>query len=59
LPPSIRYVKKLKEAHPERAADIDSYVAYAAAANDIDRLSTARVKDGHFFGRLRHASPHG
>lgn len=50
LAPEHPLVKKLKEAHPERAADIDSYVAYAAAANDIDRLSTAREKTGTFSG---------
>lgn len=50
LAPEHPLVKKLKEAHPERAADIDAYVAYAAAANDIDRLSTAREKTGTFSG---------
>ena len=50
LAPEHPLVKKLKEAHPERAADIDAYVAYVAAANDIDRLSTAREKTGTFSG---------
>ena len=50
LAPEHPLVKKLKEAHPERAADINAYVAYAAAANDIDRLSTAREKTGTFSG---------
>ncbi len=50
LAPEHPLVKKLKEAHPERAADIDAYVAYAAAANDIDRLSTSREKTGTFSG---------
>lgn len=50
LAPEHPLVKKLKEAHPEKAADIDAYVAYAAEANDIDRLSTAREKTGVFTG---------
>lgn len=58
LAPEHPLVKKLKEAHPERAADIDAYVAYAAAANDIDRLSTAREKTGTFRA-LTSRIPHG
>ena len=50
LAPEHPLVNKLKEAHPERAADIDAYVQYAAEANDIDRLSTAREKTGTFTG---------
>ena len=50
LAPEHPLVNKLKEAHPERAADIDTYVQYAAEANDIDRLSTAREKTGTFTG---------
>jgi leucyl-tRNA synthetase len=42
--------EKLKEAHPEKADDIDAYVRYSAEANDIDRLSTAREKTGVFTG---------
>ena len=50
LAPEHPLVEKLKAAHPERAADIDAYVQYAAEANDIDRLSTAREKTGTFSG---------
>ena len=50
LAPEHPLVEKLKAAHPERAKDIDDYVAYAASANDIDRLSTAREKTGTFTG---------
>ena len=50
LAPEHPLVEKLKAAHPERAADIDAYVRYAAEANDIDRLSTAREKTGTFSG---------
>ncbi len=50
LAPEHPLVKKLKEAHPERATAIDEYVRYAAEANDIDRLSTAREKTGVFTG---------
>ena len=50
LAPEHPLVEKLKEAHPERAQDIDAYVRYAAEANDIDRLSTAREKTGTFTG---------
>ncbi len=50
LAPEHPLVEKLKAAHPERAAAIDEYVRYAAEANDIDRLSTAREKTGVFTG---------
>lgn len=50
LAPEHPLVGKLKAAHPERATEIDEYVAYAAEANDIDRLSTAREKTGVFTG---------
>ena len=50
IAPEHPLVEKLKAAHPERAADIDAYVRYAAEANDIDRLSTAREKTGTFSG---------
>ena len=50
LAPEHPLVEKLKAAHPERAADIDAYVRYAAEANDIDRLSTTREKTGTFTG---------
>ncbi len=50
LAPEHPLVEKLKEAHPERAQDIDAYVRYAAEANDIDRLSTTREKTGTFTG---------
>ncbi len=50
LAPEHPLVDKLKEAHPERARAIDEYVRYAAEANDIDRLSTAREKTGVFTG---------
>ena len=50
LAPEHPLVEKLKAAHPERATDIDAYVQYAAEANDIDRLSTAREKTGVFTG---------
>ncbi len=50
LAPEHPLVKTLKEAHPERATAIDEYVQYAAEANDIDRLSTAREKTGVFTG---------
>ena len=50
LAPEHPLVKKLREAHPEKAAEIDAYVQYAAEANDIDRLSTAREKTGVFTG---------
>ena len=46
LAPEHPLVEKLKEAHPDRAEAIDAYVRYAAEANDIDRLSTAREKTG-------------
>lgn len=46
LAPEHPLVEKLKEAHPERAEAIDEYVRYAAEANDIERLSTAREKTG-------------
>ncbi len=46
LAPEHPLVEKLKEAHPDRADAIDAYVRYAAEANDIDRLSTAREKTG-------------
>ena len=42
LAPEHPLVEKLKAAHPEQAEAIDKYVQYAAEANDIDRLSTAR-----------------
>lgn len=50
LAPEHPLVKKLKAAHPEKAAEIDAYEQYAAEANDIDRLSTAREKTGVFTG---------
>ena len=50
LAPEHPLVEKLKAEHPERAKDIDAYVQYAAEANDIDRLSTAREKTGTFSG---------
>ncbi len=50
LAPEHPLVEKLKEAHPEQAEAIDAYVRYAAEANDIDRLSTAREKTGVFTG---------
>ena len=50
LAPEHPLVEKLKEAHPENADAIDAYVRYAAEANDIDRLSTAREKTGVFTG---------
>ncbi|MBP3433728.1 MAG: leucine--tRNA ligase, partial [Clostridia bacterium] len=50
LAPEHPLVEKLKAAHPERAQAIDEYVQYAAEANDIDRLSTAREKTGVFTG---------
>ncbi len=50
LAPEHPLVEKLKAAHPEKANDIDAYVRYAAEANDIDRLSTAREKTGVFTG---------
>ena len=50
LAPEHPLVEKLKAAHPENAEAIDAYVRYAAEANDIDRLSTARVKTGVFTG---------
>ena len=50
LAPEHPLVDKLKEAHPENAEAIDAYVRYAAEANDIDRLSTAREKTGVFTG---------
>ena len=50
LAPEHPLVDKLKEAHPEQAEAIDAYVRYAAEANDIDRLSTAREKTGVFTG---------
>ncbi len=50
IAPEHPLVEKLKAAHPERADDIDAYVRYAAEANDIDRLSTAREKTGTFSG---------
>ncbi|MBQ7369370.1 MAG: leucine--tRNA ligase [Clostridia bacterium] len=50
LAPEHPLVKKLREAHPEKATEIDAYVQYAAEANDIDRLSTAREKTGVFTG---------
>ena len=46
LAPEHPLVEKLKQAHPERAQAIADYVLYAAEANDIDRLSTAREKTG-------------
>ena len=50
LAPEHPLVDKLKAAHPENAESIDAYVRYAAEANDIDRLSTAREKTGVFTG---------
>ncbi len=50
LAPEHPLVDKLKAAHPENAESIDGYVRYAAEANDIDRLSTAREKTGVFTG---------
>ena len=50
LAPEHPLVEKLKAAHPENATAIDDYVRYAAEANDIDRLSTAREKTGVFTG---------
>ena len=50
LAPEHPLVEKLKAAHPENAEAIDAYVRYAAEANDIDRLSTAREKTGVFTG---------
>ena len=50
LAPEHPLVDKLKTAHPENADAIDAYVKYAAEANDIDRLSTAREKTGVFTG---------
>ena len=50
LAPEHPLVEKLKAAHPENAQAIDAYVQYAAEANDIDRLSTAREKTGVFTG---------
>ena len=50
LAPEHPLVEKFKESHPENAAAIDAYVQYAAEANDIDRLSTAREKTGVFTG---------
>ncbi len=50
LAPEHPLVEKLKAAHPERAQAINEYVRYAAEANDIDRLSTAREKTGVFTG---------
>ena len=50
LAPEHPLVEKLKAVHPERAKEIDAYTAYAAAANDIDRLSATREKTGTFTG---------
>ncbi len=50
LAPEHPLVEKLKGAHPEQAEAMDAYVRYAAEANDIDRLSTAREKTGVFTG---------
>ena len=50
LAPEHPLTEKLKAAHPEKAQEIDAYVQYAAEANDIDRLSTAREKTGVFTG---------
>ena len=50
LAPEHPLVETLKAAHPENAEAIDAYVRYAAEANDIDRLSTAREKTGVFTG---------
>ena len=50
IAPEHPLVEKLKAAHPECAEAIDAYVRYAAEANDIDRLSTAREKTGVFSG---------
>ena len=50
LAPEHPLVEKLKAAHPECGDAIDQYVQYAAEANDIDRLSTAREKTGVFTG---------
>ena len=50
LAPEHPLVATLKAAHPENAEAIDAYVRYAAEANDIDRLSTAREKTGVFTG---------
>ncbi len=50
LAPEHPLVEKLKAAHPDKAEAIDAYVQYAAEANDIDRLSTAREKTGVFTG---------
>ena len=50
LAPEHPLVEKLKVAHPEQADAIDAYVRYAAEANDIERLSTAREKTGVFTG---------
>ena len=50
LAPEHPLTETLKAAHPEQANAIDEYVRYAAEANDIDRLSTAREKTGVFTG---------
>ena len=50
LAPEHPLVEKLKAAHPEQAKAIEDYVQYAAEANDIERLSTAREKTGVFTG---------
>ncbi|MBQ4268291.1 MAG: leucine--tRNA ligase [Clostridia bacterium] len=50
LAPEHPLVEKLKAAHPEQAEAVDAYVRYAAEANDIERLSTAREKTGVFTG---------
>ena len=50
LAPEHPLVETLKAAHPECAKEIEEYVQYAAEANDIDRLSTARPKTGVFTG---------
>ena len=50
IAPEHPLVEKLKEAHPEKAEEIEAYVLYAASANDIDRLSTGREKTGVFSG---------
>ena len=50
LAPEHPLVEKLKAAHPEQAQAIEDYVRYAAEANDIERLSTARPKTGTFTG---------
>lgn len=59
LAPEHPLVKKLKEAHPERAADIDALRSVCGRGQRYRPTFHGARKDGHFFGRLRHASPHG